>query len=59
VQGGEKPFTYGDCVSELATGNLEGETSREFDESSDPLQFHGKGPNRGISIGCLAALPGN
>lgn len=30
MQGGEKPFTYGDCVSELATGNLEGETPREF-----------------------------
>ena len=59
TQGGEKPFTYGDCVSELATGNLEGETPREFNESSDPLQSQGKSPNKGISIGCIGAPPGN
>jgi hypothetical protein len=59
VQGGEKPFTYGDCVSELAIGNLEGETPREFNESSEPFQSQGKGPNGGIGIGCLGAPPGN
>jgi hypothetical protein len=59
TQGGEKPFTYGDCVSELATGNLEGETPREFNESSDPLHSQGKNPNKGISIGCIGAPPGN
>jgi hypothetical protein len=56
-----KPFTYGDCMSAVATGNFGPSTPQEFAQDSGPLQRYirsqGNLPEDTNYIGCHGYPP--
>ena len=58
-KGGANPFTYGDCVSAVATENFfdDSVTPSEFNKSHDPDKSKG-GDGLDNNIGCINFPPG-